>query len=76
MGAGKRKLFSKTIAPSAIPINLGDNYIATMARTLIFGTPRAMSRHNIDVVIAQFSQAGLLASQAGFQGVEIHAARK
>ncbi|KFA80331.1 hypothetical protein S40288_09606 [Stachybotrys chartarum IBT 40288] len=46
-----------------------------MARTRASGTPRAMTGHDIDVVmIAQFTQAGQLASQAGFQVVEVHAA--
>jgi len=35
-----------------------------------------MTRHDIDVVIAQFTEAARLAYQAGFQGVEVHAARK
>ncbi|KAF5978882.1 NADH oxidase [Fusarium coicis] len=74
IGAGKRSIFSKTIAPSAIPINLGDNIVAKLIRMLVFGTPRAMTRYDIDVVIAQFTQAAQLAYQAGFQGVEVHAA--
>ncbi|KAF6517930.1 hypothetical protein HZS61_002008 [Fusarium oxysporum f. sp. conglutinans] len=41
---------------------------------LVFGTPRAMTRRDIDVVIAQFTEAARLAYQAGFQGVEVHAA--
>ncbi|KAH7470445.1 hypothetical protein IWW34DRAFT_806164 [Fusarium oxysporum f. sp. albedinis] len=74
IGAGKRSIFAKTIAPSAIPINLGDNSVAKLIRMLVFGTPRAMARHDIDVVIAQFTEAARLAHQAGFQGVEVHAA--
>ncbi|KAH7240213.1 uncharacterized protein BKA55DRAFT_596807 [Fusarium redolens] len=74
IGAGKRSIFSKTIAPSAIPINLGDNAIAKLIRMLVFGTPRAMTRNEIDVVVAQFTEAARLAHQASFQGVEVHAA--
>ncbi|KAF5989161.1 NADH oxidase [Fusarium bulbicola] len=74
IGAGKRSIFSKTIAPRAIPINLGDDAVAKLIRMLVFGTPRAMTRHDIDVLIAQFTQAAHLAYQAGFQGVEVHAA--
>ncbi|KAF5253135.1 hypothetical protein FANTH_1966 [Fusarium anthophilum] len=62
------------IAQFAIPINLGDNTVAKLIRMLVFGTPRAMTRHDIDVLIAQFTQAAQLAYQAGFQGVEVHAA--
>ncbi|KAF5603942.1 NADH oxidase [Fusarium subglutinans] len=64
------------IAQFAIPINLGDNTVAKLIRMLVFGTPRAMTRHDMDVVIAQFTQAAHLAYQAGFQGVEVHAAHK
>ncbi|EMT71670.1 NADH oxidase [Fusarium odoratissimum] len=74
IGAGKRSIFAKTIAPSAIPIHLGDNTVAKLIGMLVFGTPRAMTRHEIDVVIAQFTEAARLAYQAGFQGVEVHAA--
>lgn len=35
-----------------------------------------MTQHDIDVVIAQFALAAKLASQAGFQGVELNAGRK
>lgn len=35
-----------------------------------------MKQHDIDVVIAQFALAAKLASQAGFQGVELNAGRK
>ncbi len=66
----------KTIAPSAVPLNIGDGWIACVARSLIFGTPKAMTGGQIDNVIAQFTRAAKLASQAGFDGVEIHAGRK
>ncbi|KAH6869484.1 hypothetical protein B0T10DRAFT_533849 [Thelonectria olida] len=74
LGAGKRSLFSKTLAPSAIPLNLGDSWIACVARALVFGTPQAMARDQIDDVVVQFIRAAKLASKAGFDGVEIHAA--
>jgi 2,4-dienoyl-CoA reductase-like NADH-dependent reductase (Old Yellow Enzyme family) len=66
----------KTLAPSAIPLNLGDNWIAWIARTVIFGTPQAMTRDQIDVVIAQFARASKLAWQSGFKGVELQAGRE
>jgi 2,4-dienoyl-CoA reductase-like NADH-dependent reductase (Old Yellow Enzyme family) len=69
-------VFSKTLAPSAIPLNLGDNWIACFARSLVFGTPQAMTGDQIDGVISQFTRAAKLASKAGFDGVEIHAARE
>jgi 2,4-dienoyl-CoA reductase-like NADH-dependent reductase (Old Yellow Enzyme family) len=43
---------------------------------LIFGTPREMSRQDIEAVIDKFAAAARLAHDSGFQGVEVHAARK
>ncbi|KAH7024516.1 uncharacterized protein B0I36DRAFT_434228 [Microdochium trichocladiopsis] len=72
-GAGKRSWFAKTIAPSAIPLNLGDTCIARVASAIVFGTPREMTQADIDDIVAKFASAAHLAAQAGFQGVEIHA---
>jgi 2,4-dienoyl-CoA reductase-like NADH-dependent reductase (Old Yellow Enzyme family) len=74
LGAGNRGFFSKTVAPSAVPLNLGDGIIATLLRALMFGTPRALETAEIDVIIQQFVDAGKLAYDSGFQGVEIHGA--
>ncbi|MHC6225804.1 NADH:flavin oxidoreductase/NADH oxidase family protein [Pseudomonas sp. X10] len=56
-----------TWAPSAVPLELG-----TMSRH--FATPRAMTQEVIDDVIRRFAHTALLGEQAGFTGVEIHAA--
>ncbi|KAL5592411.1 hypothetical protein FOBRF1_013437 [Fusarium oxysporum] len=73
LGAGKKSFFAKNIAPSAIPLNLGDNLIARCASAVVFGTPRAMTQDDIDNVIAGFVSAANIAFRAGFQGVEVHA---
>ncbi|KAF2269838.1 FMN-linked oxidoreductase [Lojkania enalia] len=74
VGSGRRGFLSNTVAPSAIPLNLGDSWLAYLARVLLFGTPQAMTTDQIDNVIAQFARAAKLAWRAGFHGVEIHAA--
>ncbi len=52
----------KAIAPSAI-------------RSLVFGlTPRAMTREEIQEIIAAFGSAALRAREAGFDAVEVHGA--
>jgi hypothetical protein len=56
-------------------LKLGDNWIAFVARAMIFGTPRAMTVAEIEKVIAQFAIAARLAVKAGFKGVEVHAGR-
>ncbi|MHA6194680.1 NADH:flavin oxidoreductase/NADH oxidase family protein [Pseudomonas wadenswilerensis] len=56
-----------TWAPSAVPLALG-----TMSRH--FGMPRAMDDAMIAEVIQRFANSARLAEQAGFDGVQIHAA--
>lgn len=76
IGAGKKCVLSKNIAPSAIPLSLGDNALAWVVGSIMFGTPQQMTPAQIDDVIARFARAASLASRAGFHGVEIHAGRK
>jgi 2,4-dienoyl-CoA reductase-like NADH-dependent reductase (Old Yellow Enzyme family) len=73
-GAGTRSFFAKTVAPSAIPLDIGPGYIARAARALILGTPRALEESEIADVVAKFARAAALAAKAGFQGVQVHAA--
>lgn len=60
-------LGQQTWAPSAVPLDLGKH-------SKLFATPKAMTEHDIDEVIARFANAARLAEQAGFSGVQIHAA--
>ncbi|KAL7916889.1 NADH:flavin oxidoreductase/NADH oxidase [Trichoderma velutinum] len=71
---GRQTPFAKGIAPSAIPLDLGTGIIPWLVNTIVFGTPRAMTRMDIDDTIKKFANAAQLASEAGFAGVEIHAA--
>jgi 2,4-dienoyl-CoA reductase-like NADH-dependent reductase (Old Yellow Enzyme family) len=56
-----------TWAPSAVPLELGK-------LSKRFGTPRAMTPEVIADVIRRFARTAQLGEQAGFTGVEIHAA--
>ncbi|KAL3484213.1 hypothetical protein BJX62DRAFT_58952 [Aspergillus germanicus] len=73
-GAGERGIFGQTIAPSAIPLNMGDGVAASIVRNIVFGCPRAMSKSDIDHVVGQFVNCARVLAQCGFSGVEIHAA--
>ncbi|KAK4235308.1 NADPH dehydrogenase [Achaetomium macrosporum] len=73
-GSGSRGLFAPAIAPSAVPISLGPGLLPALLRYLFFGTPRAMTREEIQTVISQFARAARVVAEAGFDGVEIHAA--
>jgi len=56
-----------TLAPSAVALQLG-----SFSRH--FATPQPMSAADIKRVTEQFVQTAMLAEQAGFDGVQIHAA--
>jgi 2,4-dienoyl-CoA reductase-like NADH-dependent reductase (Old Yellow Enzyme family) len=60
-------LGQKTWAPSAIPLELGN-----MSKH--FSMPEAMTEEVIEDVIRRFARTSRLAQEAGFTGVEIHAA--
>lgn len=66
-GKQSPKTISKQpVAPSAVPMT-GSNGFA-------FNTPRALSIEEIKQIINKFTEAAAMAQQAGFSGVEIHAA--
>lgn len=74
LGAGARGLLGKTLAPSAVPLQLGQGVLARALSALVFGTPRAMTQAEIDEVVGQFATAARTAADSGFDGVELHAA--
>ncbi|KAG6089784.1 hypothetical protein E4U15_001341 [Claviceps sp. LM218 group G6] len=73
-GAGTHGFFKKTIAPSPVQVNLGQGLIAKALSKLVFGTPREMTAADIQHVVTRFAEAAKLCHEAGFSGVEIHAA--
>lgn len=73
-GAGERGLFGKAIAPSEVPLHIGNGLAPTIVRNIVFGMPKAMSHADIDHVIAQFVNCARVLAQCGFGGIEIHAA--
>jgi 2,4-dienoyl-CoA reductase-like NADH-dependent reductase (Old Yellow Enzyme family) len=54
------------VGPSEVPLAVGGNRL--------FQTPRALSDAEITALIARFARAAQIAAQAGFDGVQIHAA--
>ncbi len=55
------------LSPSDVAIDLGKH-------SHLFGKPRAMTQQDIEQLIQQFADSALKAEQAGFDGVQIHAA--
>jgi len=74
LGAGKRGFFAKTIAPSAVPLDIGRGLLARSLRALLFGTPREMTVPEIEAVVRQFVDAARLMAESGFAGIELHGA--
>jgi 2,4-dienoyl-CoA reductase (NADPH2) len=62
-----KRMGQEAWAPSAVPLDLG-------AYSGLFPLPKAMSEADIAEVTARFVRTATLAEQAGFDGVEIHAA--
>ncbi|ROV99050.1 hypothetical protein VMCG_06582 [Cytospora schulzeri] len=74
LGAGTKGFFEKNIAPSAIALHLGDGFLAKLASALMFGTPREMTVAECEDVVARYARTARISAQAGFDGIEIHAA--
>jgi len=72
--AGRRGIFGQTLAPSAVPMNLGDGWLERIVAAITWTQPREMTRADIERVIRQFVDTARLMSDAGFAGVELHAA--
>jgi 2,4-dienoyl-CoA reductase-like NADH-dependent reductase (Old Yellow Enzyme family) len=60
-------LGQQALAPSAVSLDLG-------GFSKMFAQPKAMSEDDIQEVISRFTTSARLAEQAGFTGVQIHAA--
>ncbi|PNS21083.1 NADH oxidase [Sphaceloma murrayae] len=74
MGAGKRGLLAKSIAPSPVKLHMGDGILAWLLTSLVFGTPKEMTKEDIKQVVQGFADTAKLSADSGFAGVEIHAA--
>lgn len=73
-GAGRRGLFAPTIAPSAIPLTIGNNFLDSVITSLAFPRPREMTQKDINTVIRLFVDSARFIAESGFSGIELHAA--
>lgn len=74
IGAGRRGYLAKSLAPSAVPLQIGPGVVQRFFSWLVFGTPKEMTSDDIKEAIRQFAAAARLAYDAGFAGIELHAA--
>lgn len=61
------KMGGKVLSPSDVALNMGKH-------SKLFGQPQAMTDAQIEDVIARFATTAARAKEAGFDGVEVHAA--
>ncbi|KAL4938185.1 hypothetical protein BDV06DRAFT_60960 [Aspergillus oleicola] len=72
--SGRKGLFASTLAPSAIPLDMGDGFIQRWLGWFVFPPPREMGQKDIDAVTRQFVDTARLMADAGFAGIELHGA--
>lgn len=60
-----RMLSRQPVAPSAVPMRVGGG---------VFAPPRALTHEEIEALIGRFEKSAAVAKQAGFHGVQLHAA--
>jgi FMN oxidoreductase CC3083 (imported) len=61
-----KTIAKETVAPSAVPLGNGLNKL--------FSTPRALTTSEVEELVQKFVTSGKVAKEAGFSGVQIHAA--
>lgn len=72
--AGRRGIFGQTVAPSAVPINIGNGIVERVIACLVWSQPREMTTNDIEKAIRSFVDTARLMADAGFSGVELHGA--
>lgn len=73
---GGRSLCSPPLAPSAIALGAGksSDMLSSLVEAVLFQKPHAMSLGEIDDVVNSFVRGAKLATLAGFDGAQLHAA--
>src|SRR6059058_1864648 len=72
--AGYRGMFAQTLAPSAVPVKIGDGLLERIVASLVWSQPKEMTNADIERVIRQFVDTARLMADAGFSGVQLHGA--
>lgn len=67
-------LFAQTMAPSALPLKIGNSWLDSLLTYLAFPQPREMTQKDIDTVTRLFVDTASLMADSGFSGIELHAA--
>ena len=73
-GAGVRPPDMPALCPSSVPVKTGVTWLDKLALDKLLGTPKAMDHAEIDEAVANFVRGAKVAREAGFAGVQLHAA--
>ncbi|KAJ3506686.1 hypothetical protein NLJ89_g6734 [Agrocybe chaxingu] len=73
---GGRMPLQAPLAPSALRVNSGSNegLVSSIVNAGFFQTPKEMSETDVLETIERFTQAAVLAQEAGFDGIQLHVA--
>lgn len=66
-------IWNQPKAPSAVAVTVGEGLMGRLLGRAMFGIPKEMTMADIDEVVQQFVDGALLAREAGFDGVQLHA---
>ncbi|KAF8974330.1 hypothetical protein BDZ97DRAFT_1751158 [Flammula alnicola] len=71
---GGRLPFHAPLAPSSIRVGSGDTFMSKIVNSIMFQTPKSMSKDDVLSVIDRFVEGAILAHRTGFDGVQLHVA--
>lgn len=71
---GTRQSGQRSIAPSEVKLDLGKDYLTRTVVEQTFGVPKAMDEQDIDELVTSFVLGARVAHEAGFAGIQFHAA--
>ena len=74
MRASGRSVFEPSKAPSAVGVKVGGGLSGKLLGQVMFGTPKEMTKDDIDEVVQSFVQGAKVAKEAGFEGAQLHVA--
>jgi 2,4-dienoyl-CoA reductase-like NADH-dependent reductase (Old Yellow Enzyme family) len=72
---GGRYPFQRPSGPSSVPVRpRGQGFLSNVLHAVAFQTPHALSKEEIQDIIASFVKGARVAFYSGFDGVQVHAA--
>ncbi|GAA6062097.1 hypothetical protein JCM10212_002347 [Sporobolomyces blumeae] len=68
-----RSWFAAPLAPSRVPMSAGTGSLGRLAGRVVWGRPKEMDEEDLASVVKGFRRGANLASEAGWDGVQLHA---